>query len=387
MAKLNFPNPDLSSTYEAAGITWTWNAQLGVWSTEGLKHPEEPVTDEYISRTKDDSALGNITFKKNIVVEESAQINSQLTVDNDSTFKQNAQINGQLTVDNDSTFKKNIVVEENEQINGQINVGTTGSAGDFSNALGIFTTDTGRNVPIAALGRPLGSSSISGSPMCNFFYGGSNNDALALMTGAENNSSWKTALTFMHKASGVDQINASFKLKGEDKGLKLMVDGQSGFEITSRSTGGGNKAVAMTFNSRTASDEFVAGTIETKGQNDLAAIQIKSQDGSSPTTLTLTDSRNIASSQDITNATALVNTLEPKIFTLNTGATVHSFPFSTTNLAVDYAVVGSELDTRIVDENSVPDLAGVDHSRLVPVLVKALQEALARIDALEAANT
>ena len=35
MAKLNFPNPVDTQIYEEAGITWTWNNTLGVWSTEG----------------------------------------------------------------------------------------------------------------------------------------------------------------------------------------------------------------------------------------------------------------------------------------------------------------------------------------------------------------
>ena len=34
MAKLNFPNPNTTTTYTEAGITWTWNATLGVWSSD-----------------------------------------------------------------------------------------------------------------------------------------------------------------------------------------------------------------------------------------------------------------------------------------------------------------------------------------------------------------
>ena len=35
MANLNFPNPTVETTYTEAGITWTWNQSLKVWSTEG----------------------------------------------------------------------------------------------------------------------------------------------------------------------------------------------------------------------------------------------------------------------------------------------------------------------------------------------------------------
>ena len=33
MAALNFPDPIITQTYTEAGITWTWNATLGVWSS------------------------------------------------------------------------------------------------------------------------------------------------------------------------------------------------------------------------------------------------------------------------------------------------------------------------------------------------------------------
>ena len=35
MAKLTFPDPSLAQEYTEAGITWTWNSTLEVWSTEG----------------------------------------------------------------------------------------------------------------------------------------------------------------------------------------------------------------------------------------------------------------------------------------------------------------------------------------------------------------
>jgi hypothetical protein len=34
MAQLNFPDPSVTTTYIEAGITWTWNATLGVWSSD-----------------------------------------------------------------------------------------------------------------------------------------------------------------------------------------------------------------------------------------------------------------------------------------------------------------------------------------------------------------
>ena len=56
MAQLNFPDPTVTQTYTEAGITWTWNATMGVWSTES-------GGDAYLSKTQDDIARGDITFE------------------------------------------------------------------------------------------------------------------------------------------------------------------------------------------------------------------------------------------------------------------------------------------------------------------------------------
>ena len=43
MANLNFPDPGVSTTYTAAGVTWTWNATLGVWSSQNVIEQYPPV--------------------------------------------------------------------------------------------------------------------------------------------------------------------------------------------------------------------------------------------------------------------------------------------------------------------------------------------------------
>ena len=59
MAALNFPDPNTTQTYTEAGITWTWNATLGVWSSE-----LEGSADKFLSKVNDDTAAGAITFEK-----------------------------------------------------------------------------------------------------------------------------------------------------------------------------------------------------------------------------------------------------------------------------------------------------------------------------------
>ena len=47
MSKLNFPDPNVTGTYTAAGITWTYNDELGVWSTDGIENSVQPVDLSY----------------------------------------------------------------------------------------------------------------------------------------------------------------------------------------------------------------------------------------------------------------------------------------------------------------------------------------------------
>ena len=82
MPKLNFPtnrdelNPPQPSgplqdgdEYAAAGITWTWNDTLGVWSADPSDGFNEAVADErYLSKVTNDRAAGEITFEKFVII-------------------------------------------------------------------------------------------------------------------------------------------------------------------------------------------------------------------------------------------------------------------------------------------------------------------------------
>jgi len=61
MAALDFPDPAVTQEFEAAGILWTWNATLGVWSSETTTAFD--AGDLYLSKRNDDAADGNIEFK------------------------------------------------------------------------------------------------------------------------------------------------------------------------------------------------------------------------------------------------------------------------------------------------------------------------------------
>ena len=61
MAQLNFPDPNDTQEFEAAGILWTWNSTLGVWSSETTTAFD--AGELYLSKRNDDAADGNIDFR------------------------------------------------------------------------------------------------------------------------------------------------------------------------------------------------------------------------------------------------------------------------------------------------------------------------------------
>ena len=61
MAQLNFPDPNDTQEFEAAGILWTWNDTLKVWSSETTTAFD--AGDLYLSKRNDDAADGNIDFR------------------------------------------------------------------------------------------------------------------------------------------------------------------------------------------------------------------------------------------------------------------------------------------------------------------------------------
>ena len=85
---------------------------------------------------------------------------------------------------------------------------------------------------------------------------------------------------------------------------------------------------------------------------------------------------------DITDATTRVKQLQPKRFNFITDAdtTVDGFVAHEVSSVVPEAITG-EKDA--ADENGNPIYQGIDQAKLVPVLTKALQEAITKIEQLE----
>ena len=144
------------------------------------------------------------------------------------------------------------------------------------------------------------------------------------------------------------------------------------------------------------SDFFITGS---------TAVGSISQNASSTTYATSSDYRLKTDAQPMTNATARVLALNPVNFEwIVDGTRVDGFLAHEAQEVVPEAVTGTkdamrdeeyEVTPAVLDDDgnettaavmgtrSVPDMQGIDQSKMVPLLVAALQEALARITALE----
>ena len=106
-----------------------------------------------------------------------------------------------------------------------------------------------------------------------------------------------------------------------------------------------------------------------------------STNGSTTTYHTSSDYRLKENAVPISDGIARLKTLKPYKFNFIEDATktVDGF-FAHEVTAVPEAVIGEKY---AVDKDGNPDYQVIDHSKLVPLLTAALQEAIARIEALE----
>ena len=93
MAQFNFPDPAVTQTYTEAGITWTWNATLGVWSSE----TSADGGGEYLSKTGDDTTTGQLTADGGFVGDLTGDVTGNVTGDTAGTHT--GPVTGDVTGD------------------------------------------------------------------------------------------------------------------------------------------------------------------------------------------------------------------------------------------------------------------------------------------------
>ena len=215
----------------------------------------------------------------------------------------------------------------------------------------------------------------------NIMYGSAGSESVTLgIFRSAANTSFKNCIRIGGGVNGT--VKTALLIRTASDRIRANVSSGYGLELVSKSTAGNNTAKVLGFYSKTGDSEWEAGYIQTGGQNADSYIKIKStKAGSSPVIATITDSRAVASVEPMPSAVNAVKALRPSVLTSNEGKSFTSFPFDSTKLNAPMAVDGEETDLM---EDGEPDYACIDHSRLVPLLTKALQEALERIEALEA---
>ena len=373
-------NTDISAFENWNGAQWVATDAGGFLK---LDASNGPVTGS-LGMTQNLSVSGLVTAGNGVDINNSSiALNPNGTASFGGVVTGTAGFVGNLTSTTIVNSNGNIQLNTGNGANGQVYISRLLSqtlAGNNSLVVGRTSND----LPFAVLGRELGQTEIFGYPTANFLYGGAFEAALnACCANGGNNSNWKTNIAFSNLAQTVPSKIAEFQTRVDRQSIKLFMENATdGFQIVPRSTSGGNKAVCISFYSRTSDLEEIAGTIESGGQGSNAYIRITSTDGSAPATLTLTDSRNVTSSVALPDPTNAIKALNPELLTLSSGKVVASFPATHTRAQIAPMVYG---DDNGVDEDGADDLVGVDHANLVPYLTKALQELIARVEALEAA--
>mgnify|MGYP003628093871 CR=1 FL=1 len=126
------------------------------------------------------------------------------------------------------------------------------------------------------------------------------------------------------------------------------------------------------------SDQFHHVFLDTSG-NFAGTIRVT---GSSTSYNTSSDYRLKTDAQPMTGATARVQALNPVNFEwISDGTRVDGFLAHEAQEVVPESVTGTK---DALDEEGNPEYQGIDQSKLVPLLTKALQEALTKIESLEA---
>ena len=202
-----------------------------------------------------------------------------------------------------------------------------------------------------------------------------------------------------------DNVNSSLYVRnltggaliGTDAGgdLRFSSGGNTAAEERMRFTGGGNILLKTTsvFDSVSFLTTQIAGGVAIKQPGSAAASQMSFfndngrvgfilTNGTSTSYSTSSDYRLKTDVQPMAGASARVQALKPVNFEwIADGTRVDGFLAHELQDVVPVAATGTK---DAVDADGNPDYQGIDHSKLVPLLTAALQEALTKIDDMEA---
>ena len=465
MAKLNFPNPSVTQTYTEAGITWTWNDTLKVWSSEagqvpgggdvsvdvgdtrpslpsegdlwfctaeaedgggrlyvyydegpggtaqwvdvsqpGVGFTQADADDLYLSKTVDDTAAGAITFEGQTTHEAGVSVTGgNLSCPNEVTiqgggsstkpilfFKKNTEnvqntinIEGTNTYDQDASTVRTYMSNQKIIVNGGGNYvcylasvqDGSGNAGGFNH--GFLAEDSIQaSSTVGSYGFKSNLSSKDGKDNYNFYAAG------------EAPNYFKGDVIFGPQPNKTDILNGSQNGK--------FIQRTDANLISARSAVVGNTHASF------INPNGVVGYIKTINSN----LVIEGLAGGPLLLDADADARKVTSTEEISNASAVVQQLQP----VKINGTRHGFTASDlepvfaeavsgtageTQAVGTYTAVDGEVEYDVPEPEAIPLGAtwqqtgvrdvyqGVDQTKLIPLLTKALQEALSEIDSLK----
>lgn len=325
----------------------------------------------------------------NIVAFKSFTTADMVSATNGGTFANNITVSGDLTVDTNTLF-----VDASADA---VGIGTTSPAISGTPAVTLQTKGTS-----SATTGLIVSSSLDGASSVNLYSGNSSSDNPAIAF--QNNLRFGTATDI-----GVGGFNERARL---DTSGNLLVNtttaGISNSISTTIEASGLNNSRIYVNHSSTGSSNNSLYMGFGYGGNTIGSIRQNST--SSVSYLTTSDYRLKENAVAISDGITRVKSLQPKRFNFiaDQSTTVDGFIAHEVSTVVPEAVGGEkdammeeeyEVTPAVLDDDgnvvteavmgtrSVPDFQGIDQSKLVPLLTAALQEAIAKIETLEAKVT
>jgi len=177
------------------------------------------------------------------------------------------------------------------------------------------------------------------------------------------------------KSTGIDDNASSTSMTIDSSGRLLVGTTTADGQITVDYQSPNNGAKFNITNSSSASNVLVFN-------NTNGTVGYVQTNGSSTSYNTSSDYRLKKNLVDIEDATSRLKQLKPKRFNFIADAdtTVDGFLAHEVQTVVPEAITGTK---DAVDEDGNPEYQGIDQSKLVPILTKALQEAVTKIEELE----
>ena len=333
MAQLNFPDPNSTQVYEAGGLKWTWNDTHQVWSAE-------MGSDNYLSSTEDDTASGAITFAAQTTHESGIRVLGGQVRSNQG---------GILSFLTSGTANVNVApgVATLTDYTGYSSGGNASATVDGT-LKGYEVLGTLQGTPGTRTGTYGFYSAVTAETNAyNFYAAGDAPNYFAgdVLQGNKSTGSLDPGDNAMRMQNGVLRVCCSSNEKGRSAVSLLRAYSHQGVYIAFSSAATGDTDFGS-----------AAASIRLEGQGNVITDNI---------TNTFRVSRTAAAPAQITDAVETIKALSPGLTSFAAEDLIDNAP------------------SVVIADHADEDYILVDQTKLIPILTKALQDALGEIDNLK----